>query len=68
MLSLLQHHCALKTAIAVSHDAFQALFFTVFLKMQNLLLPSKLSFVMPLQGEAEVLPSLYSYHGFLWDE
>lgn len=40
--SVLQHRCTLNIVTAVSNDALLALFFLVFVKMQNLLLPSKL--------------------------
>lgn len=49
---MLQHHCTLKIATAVSHDALLALIFLVFIKMQHLLLLS----VTPRRGEAVVAP------------
>lgn len=52
--SVLQHCCTFKKVTAVWHDALLALFFQIFITMQNSLLPFKLPSVAPLQGEAVV--------------
>lgn len=52
--SVLQHRCTLKIATAASHDTLLAFFYLIFVKTQNLLVPSKLLNVKPLRGEAVV--------------